>query len=59
MLPYLQHNKANLRDLIAATRLAISNWIQIVDFSACVTLKLDGWPKKYNRARVLYYVKLC
>ena len=25
-------NKANLRDLIAATGLVISNWIQIVDF---------------------------
>ena len=39
-------NKANLRELIAATGLVISNWIQIVDFSACVTLKFDGWPKK-------------
>ena len=39
-------NKANLRDLIAATGLVISNWIQIVDFSACVTLKFDGWPQK-------------
>ena len=38
-------NKANLRDLIAATGLVISNWIQIVDFSACVTLKFDGWPQ--------------
>ena len=37
-------NKANLRDLIAATGLVISNWIQIVNFSACVTLKFDGWP---------------
>ena len=27
-------NKANLRDLIAATGLVISNWIQIVNFSA-------------------------
>ena len=25
-------NKANLRDLIAATGLVISNWIQIVNF---------------------------
>ena len=40
------HNKANLRDLIAATGQVISNWIQIVDFSAFVTLKIDGWPKK-------------
>ena len=35
-------NKANLRDLIAATGLVISNWIQIVNFSACVTMKFDG-----------------
>ena len=38
-------NKANLRDLIAATGLVISNMIQIVDFSACVTLKFDGRPQ--------------
>ena len=40
------HNKVNLRDLIAATGLVISNWIQIIDFSAYVTLKFDGWPWK-------------
>ena len=51
-------NKANLRDLIAATGLVISNWIQIVNFSARVTVKFDGWPKKNNSA-LLYYVKLC
>ena len=39
-------NKANVRDLIAATGLVISNWIQIVDFSARVTLKFDRWPRK-------------
>ena len=39
-------NKANLRDLIAATGLVISNWIQIVNFSAHVTVKFDGWPCK-------------
>ena len=39
-------NKANLRDLIAATGLVISNSIQIVNFSACVTVKFDGWPCK-------------
>ena len=39
-------NKANLRDLIAATGLVISNWIQIINFSACVTMKFDGWPRK-------------
>ena len=33
-------NKANLRDLIAATGLVIlQNSIQIFDFSACMTLK--------------------
>ena len=37
-------NKANLRDLIAATGLVISHWIQIVNFSARVTVKFDGWP---------------
>ena len=41
-----EHNKANLRDLIAATGLLISNWIQIVNFSAHVTVKFDGWPCK-------------
>ena len=41
-----EHNKANLRDLIAATGLVISNWIQIVNFSARVTVKFDGWPCK-------------
>ena len=39
-------NKANLRDLIAATGLVISNWIQIVNFSTRVTVKFDGWPRK-------------
>ena len=41
-----QINKANLRDLIAVTGLVISNWIQIVKFSARVTVKFDGWPRK-------------
>ena len=41
-----EDNKANLRDFIAATGLVISNWIQIVDFSARATLKSDGWPKQ-------------
>ena len=52
-------NKANLRDLIATTGLVISNWIQIVNFSACVTMKFDGWPWKNHRALLLYYIKLC
>ena len=42
-------NKANLRDLIAATGLVISNWIQIVNFSARLTVKFNGWPKKTIR----------
>ena len=51
-------NKANLRDLIAATGQVISNWIQIVNFSTRVTVKFDGWPRK-TLALLLYYVKLC
>ena len=40
-------NKANLRDLIAATGLVILLKLDsIVDFSARVTLKFDGWPRK-------------
>ena len=49
------YNKANLRDLIAATGLVISYWIKIVDFSACVTLKFDGWPHK-SIAHVFYTI---
>ena len=59
LYPIIYNNKANLRDLIAATGLVIWNWIQIVDFSGRVTLKLDGWAKKNNRALLVYYVKLC
>ena len=39
-------NKANLRDLIAATGLVISNWIRIVNFSTRVTAKSDRWLRK-------------
>ena len=39
-------NKANLRDLIAATGLVISHWIKIVNFSARVTVKFVGLPCK-------------
>ena len=28
-------------------------------FFACVTLKFDWWPRKNNKARLLYYIKLC
>ena len=53
-----QRNKGNLRDLIAATGLVKSNWIQIVNFPPV-------WPwnlmddLKNKRALLLYYVKLC
>ena len=41
------YNKANLRDLIAATGLGILLKLdQTIDFSPYVTLKFDGWPKK-------------
>ena len=43
---HVLRNKANLRDLISASGLVISHWIQLVDFSARVTLKFDGWPRK-------------
>ena len=33
-------------DRLAATGLVISYWIQIVNFSALVTVKFDGWPRK-------------
>ena len=52
-------NKANLRDLIAATGLVIllkldsNRW-----FFSRVTLKFDGWPPKNNRAPLLCYFKL-
>ena len=40
-------NKANLRDLIAATSLVILlKFDPNHHFSACVTLKFDGWPWK-------------
>ena len=39
---WMSLNKANLRDLIAATRLVISNWIQIVNFSTRVAMNFDG-----------------
>ena len=56
-------NKANLRDLIAATGLVISNCIQIFNFSACVTMKFDGWPRKtighffYTTSSFVYHFK--
>ena len=37
----------------------ISNWTQIVNFSASVVVKFDGWPRKNNRAPLVFYIKLC
>ena len=56
-------NKANLRYLIAATGQVISNWIQIVNFSARMTVKFDGWPRKtighffYTRSSFVHHFK--
>ena len=53
-------NKANLRDLIAATGLVILlKFHPIHRFLAPVTFKFDGWPRKSFRAHLLYYIKLC
>ena len=50
-------NKANLGDLIAATGLVILLKLDsIVDFSARVTLKFDGWPQ--NTIGHLFYATL-
>ena len=44
---HVNTNKANLRDLIAGTGLVILLKLDsIIDFSAPVTLKFDGWPRK-------------
>ena len=59
----LKKNKANLRDLIAVTGLVISNWFQIANFSASVTLKFDGWSQKskghffYTTSSFVYHFK--
>ena len=60
--PATQHataNKANLRDWIAATGLAISNWIQIVNFYRPCDREFWWMTLKNNRTLFLYYVKLC
>ena len=44
------HNKANLRDLIAATGLVISNWIQIIDF-----FSLEIWWMTSKNNRYFFY----
>ena len=59
----IYENNANLRDLIAATGLVISNWIQIVNFSVRVTAKFDGWPRKtighffYTKSSFVHHFK--
>ena len=55
---YPSMNKANLRDLIAATGLVISNWIQIINFSPVWQWNLMD-DLENNRAVLLYYIKLC
>ena len=54
-------NKANLRDLIAATGLVILLKLDSNRrFFARVTLKFDGWPRKVIRhVCLLYHIKLC
>ena len=60
---YIFKNKANLSDLIAATSLVISNWIQTINFSARVTLEFDWWPRKtighffYTMSSFLHHFK--
>ena len=44
---HVNTNKANLGDLIAGTGLVILLKLDsIIDFSAPVALKFDGWPRK-------------
>ena len=57
-------NKANLRDLIAATSLVILlKFDPNHPFSACVTLKFDGWPWKtiwhlfYSASSLVHHFK--
>ena len=57
-------NKANLRDLIAATGLVILLKLDsIVNFSTCMTLKFDGWPWKiighlfYTTLNIMHHFK--
>ena len=55
----IKGNKANLRDLTAGTSLAVSNWIQIVNFSARVTMKFYGWPRKTKDNSSILLQALC
>ena len=57
---WVEHvNKANLRDLIAATGLVISNWIQKCQFFRPCDREILWMTSKTKRALLLYYVKLC
>ena len=59
--PIRDMNKANLRDLIAATGLEILPKLDSsCRFSACEALKFDGWPRK-TIGHLLFYsiIKLC
>ena len=51
--------KANLRDLIAATGLVMSNWIQIVNYCRPCDREIWWMTSKNNWALLLYHVKLC
>ena len=55
---HLFYASSNLRDLIAATGLVISNSIQIVNFSAR-DREIWRMTLQYNRAPLLCYFKLC
>ena len=53
-------NKENLRNLIAATGLVISNWIHLNrQFFRPCDREIWWMTSKNNRALLLYYVKLC
>ena len=56
-MPYMTKNKANLRDLKAATgQVMLLKLDSNHRFLAGVTLKFDGWPRKIIH---LYNIKLC
>ena len=59
-IPTTTLNKANLRDLIAATGLVILLKLDSNHrFFSHMTLKFDWWPQKNYRAPLLHYIKLC
>ena len=61
VLHSLYWNKANLRDLKAATSLESRSpiWVKMGDVLSRVTLIFDGWPWKNDRASLLCCFKLC